>query len=162
MQLRRMREALERHGERFALHPGRERGRGLAPHRDPARFRQALRLPPPKAFGKALGTGVAVPATLHAVAVGHDARGGKPEYRYDERLAAHTCGTTRCAPTSASATRDEHIVAFALIESDVSPGLPEHESTRSAAHAAPVMIDVAGTALTDEERGTPARPLVGG
>ena len=67
-----------------------------------------------EAFGKALGTGVAVPATLHAVAVAHDAR-GKPEYRYDERLAAHMRDNGLRAHLSIS-DEDEHIVAFALIE----------------------------------------------
>ncbi|HMU16847.1 MAG TPA: holo-ACP synthase, partial [Thauera aminoaromatica] len=57
----------------------------------------------------------AVPATLHAVAVGHDAR-GKPEYRYDERLAAHMRDNALRAHLSIS-DEDEHIVAFALIES---------------------------------------------
>ena len=74
----------------------------------------AARFAAKEAFGKALGTGVAVPATLHAVAVAHDAR-GKPEYRYDERLAAHMRDNGLRAHLSIS-DEDEHIVAFALIE----------------------------------------------
>lgn len=74
----------------------------------------AARFAAKEAFGKALGTGVAVPATLHAVAVVHDAR-GKPEYRYDERLAAHMRDNALRAHLSIS-DEDEHIVAFALIE----------------------------------------------
>ena len=74
----------------------------------------AKRFAAKEAFGKALGTGVAVPATLHAVAVAHDAR-GKPEYRYDERLAAHMRDNGLRAHLSIS-DEDEHIVAFALIE----------------------------------------------
>lgn len=81
---------------------------------DKGRF-LAKRFAAKEAFGKALGTGVAVPATLHAVAVGHDAR-GKPEYRYDERLAAHMRDNALRAHLSIS-DEDEHIVAFALIES---------------------------------------------
>ena len=86
---------------------------GWRAHRDPARF-LAKRFAAKEAFGKALGTGVAVPATLHAVAVAHDAR-GKPEYRYDERLAAHMRDNALRAHLSIS-DEDEHIVAFALIE----------------------------------------------
>lgn len=79
----------------------------------PARF-LAKRFAAKEAFGKALGTGVAVPATLHAVAVDHDAR-GKPQYRYDERLAAHMHHNGLSAHLSIS-DEDEHVVAFALIE----------------------------------------------
>ena len=82
-------------------------------HRDPARF-LAKRFAAKEAFGKALGTGVAVPATLHAVAVGHDAR-GKPEYRYDERLAAHMREHRLRAHLSISDEADT-VVAFALVE----------------------------------------------
>ncbi|MCK2089033.1 holo-ACP synthase [Thauera aromatica] len=114
VRIERVRQALERHGERFAL-------RILADteveawraHRDPARF-LAKRFAAKEAFGKALGTGVAVPATLHAVAVGHDAR-GKPEYRYDARLAAYMHTHALRAHLSIS-DEDEHIIAFALIE----------------------------------------------
>ena len=80
---------------------------------NPGRF-LAKRFAAKEAVGKALGTGVAVPATLHAVAVAHDAR-GKPEYRYDERLAAHMRDNGLRAHLSIS-DEDEHIVAFALIE----------------------------------------------
>ena len=114
VQLRRMRAALERHGERFALRIlAVSEVEGWRAHRDPARF-LAKRFAAKEAFGKALGTGVAVPATLHAVAVGHDAR-GKPEFRFDERLAAHMRDNGLRAHLSIS-DEDEHIVAFALIE----------------------------------------------
>ena len=64
VRVQRLRSALQRHGEGFAL-------RILAAtevdawraHRDPARF-LAKRFAAKEAFGKALGTGVAVPATL--------------------------------------------------------------------------------------------------
>ncbi|MFT3757844.1 holo-ACP synthase [Thauera sp.] len=112
--VQRMRDALERHGERFAL-------RILAPseveawraHRDPARF-LTKRFAAKEAFGKALGTGVAVPATLHAVAVAHDAL-GKPGYRYDERLATHMRDKGLRAHLSISDEGDT-VVAFAVIE----------------------------------------------
>ncbi|ENO88532.1 holo-ACP synthase [Thauera linaloolentis] len=122
VRIQRVSEALARHGERFAL-------RVLAAseidawraHRDPARF-LAKRFAAKEAFGKALGTGVAVPATLHAVAVAHDTL-GKPGYRYDERLAAHMRDSGLRAHLSISDEADT-VVAFALIErtADVRPG----------------------------------------
>lgn len=111
----RIERMLAEHGERAAAK--------LLASSEMERYRQATspaaflakRFAAKEAFGKALGTGVAVPATLHAVAVGHDAR-GKPEYRYDERLAAHMRDNALRAHLSIS-DEDEHIVAFALIES---------------------------------------------
>ena len=110
----RLADALERHGARFAdriLDVSEREAFAAAPN--PARL-LAKRFAAKEAFGKALGTGVAAPATLHAVAVVHDAR-GKPEYRYDERLAAHMRDNGLRAHLSIS-DEDEHIVAFALIE----------------------------------------------
>lgn len=106
--------SLQRHGERFAA-------RILAQHEradfeastDGARF-LAKRFAAKEAFGKALGTGVAVPATLHALGVGHDAR-GKPRFLYDPRLAAWLDERALVAHLSLS---DEHdyVLAFAVIE----------------------------------------------
>ena len=114
VQLRRMREALERHGERFALRIlAASEVEGWRAHRDPARF-LAKRFAAKEAFGKALGTGVAVPATLHAVAVGHDSL-GKPRYVYDERLTLHM--ENNCLRAHLSITdEDDTVVAFAVIE----------------------------------------------
>ena len=114
VRVERLRTALARHGERCALRIlAATEVEAWRAHRDPARF-LAKRVAAKEAFGKALGTGVAVPATLHAVAVGHDAR-GKPEYRYDERLATYMRDNGLRAHLSIS-DEDEHIVAFALIE----------------------------------------------
>ena len=114
VQLRRMREALERHGERFALRIlAASEVEAWRAHRDPARF-LAKRFAAKEAFGKALGTGVAVPATLHAVAVGHDSL-GKPRYVYDERLTLHM--ENNCLRAHLSITdEDDTVVAFAVIE----------------------------------------------
>ncbi len=110
----RVRRALARHGERFALRVLAESERAAwKSHPDPARF-LAKRFAAKEAFGKALGTGVAVPATLHAVAVEHDAR-GRPQYRYDARLAAHMEAGQFHAHLSLS-DEDDAVVAFALIE----------------------------------------------
>ncbi|MDR3213104.1 MAG: holo-ACP synthase [Azoarcus sp.] len=110
----RLRAALARHGETFAQHILAETERGeWQTARDPARF-LAKRFAAKEAFGKALGTGVAAPATLHAVAVEHDAL-GKPGFVYDERLAAHMAAQGLSAHLSLS---DEHdyVIAFAVIE----------------------------------------------
>ena len=114
VRIERIRKSLERHGERFALRIlAASEVEAWRAHRDPARF-LAKRFAAKEAFGKALGTGVAVPATLHAVAVGHDAL-GKPDYRYDDRLAAHMRERGLCAHLSIS-NEDDNVVAFALIE----------------------------------------------
>jgi len=114
VRVQRMHDALERHGERFALRIlAASEVEAWRAHRDPARF-LAKRFAAKEAFGKALGTGVAVPATLHAVAVDHDVL-GKPEYRYDERLAAHMREHRLCAHLSISDEVDT-VVAFALVE----------------------------------------------
>lgn len=83
---RRVSGALRRHGERFArrvlcesewteFETAPDRGAFLA-----------KRFAAKEALGKALGTGVRVPATLHAVWVVRDAL-GKPAFRFNEALA---------------------------------------------------------------------------
>ena len=86
---------------------------GFRASRDPARF-LAKRFAAKEAFGKALGTGVAVPATLHAVRVGHDEL-GKPVYMFDEGLAAYMQERGLSAHLTLS-DENEYVVAFALIE----------------------------------------------
>ena len=114
VQLRRMRAALERHGERFALRIlAASEVEAWRAHRDPARF-LAKRFAAKEAFGKALGTGVAVPATLHAVRVGHDAL-GKPLFEYSPALADHLRERGLTAHLSLS-DEAEYVVAFAVIE----------------------------------------------
>ena len=55
-----------------------------------------------------------MPATLHAVAVGHDSL-GKPRYVYDERLTLHM--ENNCLRAHLSITdEDDTVVAFAVIE----------------------------------------------
>ena len=110
----RMRAALDRHGERFAR-------RILSPAEwpdwqasgDPARL-LAKRFAAKEAFGKALGTGVAAPATLHAVRVGHDAL-GKPLFEFAPALAEHMRERGLHAHLSLSDETD-YVVAFAVIE----------------------------------------------
>lgn len=114
VRIARVRQALARHGERFACRVLAECERDAwRAHQEPARF-LAKRFAAKEAFGKALGTGVAVPATLHAVAVEHDRR-GRPHYRFDARLAAHMEQAGFCAHLSLS-DEDDTVVAFALIE----------------------------------------------
>lgn len=110
----RLRGALERHGERFAARilAGCENS-GFAASREPARY-LAKRFAAKEAFGKALGTGVAVPATLHAVAVGHDEL-GKPIFEFDRALSAYMAERGLRAHLSLSDEVD-YVVAFAVIE----------------------------------------------
>jgi holo-[acyl-carrier protein] synthase len=110
----RMSASLERLGERFAeriLAMGERED--FARSRDPARF-LAKRFAAKEAFGKALGTGVAVPATLHALAVGHDEL-GKPLFLYSEGLARYMAERGMAAHLSLTDEVD-YVVAFAVIE----------------------------------------------
>jgi len=110
----RLADALERHGARFAeriLDASERAAFAAAP--DPARL-LAKRFAAKEAFGKALGTGVAAPATLHAVRVGHDAL-GKPLFEFAPALAEHMRERGLHAHLSLSDEVD-YVVAFAVIE----------------------------------------------
>ena len=110
----RLTEALARHGARFAeriLDASERAAFAAAP--DPARL-LAKRFAAKEAFGKALGTGVAAPATLHAVRVGHDAL-GKPVFEFSPLLAEHMREHGLRAHLSLSDETD-YVVAFAVIE----------------------------------------------
>lgn len=115
VRVQRMRDTLERHGERFALRilaEGERECWRASP--DPARV-LAKRFAAKEAFGKALGTGVAVPATLHAVAVAHDTL-GKPYFCYDAQLSSFMQERGLTAHLSLT-DEHEYVVAFAVIES---------------------------------------------
>ena len=110
----RLADALERHGARFAdriLDVSEREAFAAAPN--PARL-LAKRFAAKEAFGKALGTGVAAPATLHAVRVGHDAL-GKPLFEFSPALAEHMRERGLHAHLSLSDETD-YVVAFAVIE----------------------------------------------
>ncbi len=81
--------------------------------RDPARF-LAKRFAAKEAFGKALGIGVAPPATLPNIGVSHDSL-GRPIFEYAAALAAHLAQRRLVAHLSLS---DEHdyAVAFVILE----------------------------------------------
>lgn len=114
VQVDRVKRSLDRHGERFAARIlAASEHDGFATSRDPARF-LAKRFAAKEAFGKALGTGVAVPATLHALAVDHDEL-GKPLYCYDAALAGFLAERGLNAHLSLTDEAD-YVVAFALIE----------------------------------------------
>lgn len=110
----RMGEALARHGARFAerILDVSERP-AFEQARDPARL-LSKRFAAKEAFGKALGTGVAAPATLHAVRVAHDAL-GKPLFELAPPLAAYMQERGLVAHLSLSDETD-YVVAFAVIE----------------------------------------------
>lgn len=110
----RMREALARHGERFAerlLHP--DELADFAKAREPERF-LAKRFAAKEAFAKALGTGLRPPATLAAIGVSHDAL-GKPLYVFAAALAERVSELGLRSHLSISDERDS-VVAFAILE----------------------------------------------
>ncbi|TAH49318.1 MAG: holo-ACP synthase [Betaproteobacteria bacterium] len=114
VRIERVRRALERHGEGFALRILAESEiEAWRASLDPARL-LAKRFAAKEAFGKALGTGVAVPATLHAIAVGHD-EAGRPLYRYGDGLTAYMRERGLGAHLSLT-DEDDYVVAFAVIE----------------------------------------------
>ena len=80
---------------------------------DPARF-LAKRFAAKEAFGKALGIGVATPATLPNIAVIHDAL-GKPAFDYAPDLARHLAERGLVAHLSTS-DEQEFAVAFVVLE----------------------------------------------
>lgn len=110
----RIRQAIARHGERFAAHilaQGEQADYGRAP--DKARF-LAKRFAAKEAFSKALGTGLRAPVTLHAIAVTHDEL-GKPSFQLDKDLSEFMY---ECDMTSFLSISDEkeYVVAFVVVE----------------------------------------------
>lgn len=113
--------AVARLGKLFARHGERALAKLLAPREhadfarasDPARF-LAKRFAAKEALGKALGIGVAVPATLPNIAVVHDAL-GKPAFQYAGELAAYLAERGLTAHLSISDEKD-FALAFVVIE----------------------------------------------
>lgn len=104
--------ALRRHGERFARRVLCEREWAeyqAAPDRSAF---LAKRFAAKEALGKALGTGVRVPATLHAAWVVRDPL-GKPAFGFDEPLAAWM--TARGIHRHHLSISDEEGVAVAMV-----------------------------------------------
>ena len=104
----------ERHGRAAAeklLAPAEFADFDAAP--DKGRF-LAKRFAAKEAFGKALGIGVRAPATLPAIAVGHNAL-GKPVFAYSDELAALMNEKRLTAHLSISDERD-FAVAFVVLE----------------------------------------------
>jgi len=104
----------ERHGERALdklLAPTERAGFDSAS--DPARF-LAKRFAAKEALGKALGIGVAKPATLPNMAVMHDAL-GKPFFEYSPDLARYLAERHLTAHLSISDER-EFALAFVVLE----------------------------------------------
>ena len=81
--------------------------------RDPARF-LAKRFAAKEALGKALGIGVAVPATLANIAVVHDAL-GKPAFAFAPALAHYLAERGLLAHLSISDEQD-FALAFVVLE----------------------------------------------
>ena len=83
---------------------------------DTAALTLAARFAAKEAFGKALGIGVAHPATLPNVAVTHDSF-GKPMFDYAPELASYLAERGLRAHLSIS-DEAEYAVAFVVIESE--------------------------------------------
>lgn len=110
----RLGQLYDRHGERALeklLAPS-ERA-DFARATDPARF-LAKRFAAKEAFGKALGIGVAAPATLPNIAVEHDAL-GKPSFSYAPDLANLLAERGLVAHLSISDEK-EFALAFVVLE----------------------------------------------
>ena len=113
--------AVARLGQLYARHGARALEKLLAPGEradfaratDPARF-LAKRFAAKEAFGKALGIGVAHPATLPNIAVTHDEL-GKPMFDYGPELASYLAERGLRAHLSIS-DEAEYAVAFVVIE----------------------------------------------
>jgi holo-[acyl-carrier protein] synthase len=113
--------AVARLGKLYTRHGERALQRLLAPSeradfsaaKNPARF-LAKRFAAKEAFGKALGIGVATPATLANIAVAHDSL-GKPVFDYAPELAAHLAKLGLVAHLSISDEQD-FAVAFVVME----------------------------------------------
>lgn len=104
----------ERHGERALeklLSPAERAGFDAA--KDPARF-LAKRFAAKEAFGKALGIGVAKPATLPNIAVVHDSL-GKPSFGYAPEL-AQLLGKRGLVAHLSISDEQEFALAFVVLE----------------------------------------------
>lgn len=114
--------AVERLGKLYERHGERALEKLLAPgervdfdrSKDPARF-LAKRFAAKEALGKALGIGVAAPATLPNISVVHDAL-GKPAFAYAPALAQHLSERRLHAHLSIS-DEQAFAVAFVVLES---------------------------------------------
>ena len=108
-------------GTLYARHGERALGKVLAPTeradfekaKDSARF-LAKRFAAKEAFGKALGIGVASPATLPNIAVVHDGL-GKPAFAYAPELASYLAERGLVAHLSISDEKD-YAMAFVVLE----------------------------------------------
>ena len=113
--------AVARLGQLYARHGARALEKLLAPGEradfaratDPARF-LAKRFAAKEALGKALGIGVAKPATLPNIAVEHDAL-GKPSFSYAPELAQLLAERGLVAHLSISDEK-EFALAFVVLE----------------------------------------------
>ena len=113
--------AVDRLGRLYERHGERALAKLLAPAEhtefwrahDPARF-LAKRFAAKEAFGKALGIGVTVPATLPNLAIVHDAL-GKPIFEYAPELAGYLAERNLVAHLSISDEKD-FALAFVVME----------------------------------------------
>ena len=108
----------------------------------------AKRFAAKEAFAKALGIGVRAPATLPAIAVGHDPL-GKPAFAYSDELAA--------------LLRDKRLSAHLDFgRARLRRRLRHPGAGMKQILLGPLMIDITGTELTDLDRERLCHPAVGG
>ena len=112
--IRRIQDTFDRYGERFVRRIFTDVERAKAEKRKEKVATYAKRFAAKEAFGKALGTGVAAPATLHAVIIDHDSR-GKPVFRFAPGLAAHMEQERLHAHLTLTDETD-YVVAFVVLE----------------------------------------------
>lgn len=118
--IQRVRDLLAKHGERFAARvlavPEMQEYHARADQPEQAARLVAKRFAVKEALGKALGMGVAVPATFHASWLSHDAL-GKPLLCFDPTLDAWLAERQLRVHVSLS-DEQEHVLAFVVAETD--------------------------------------------
>jgi holo-[acyl-carrier protein] synthase len=117
VEIARIRRALESAGEAFAKRVLSEAEFGeYATHADPARL-LAKRWAIKEAFGKACGTGVRAPLTLHAMSVTHTDLGA-PQLKLNSTAQAWLLERGGIRWHISVSDERESVVAFAVIEKD--------------------------------------------
>jgi holo-[acyl-carrier protein] synthase len=117
--VKRMEEALTRHGERFLARVLSDQERGEMPEgldlaRGLARF-LAKRWAAKEAFGKAFGTGIGATVSFHDVTISHDEK-GKPLIVISEALQAAMLAAGAGGAHISISDEVEYAVAFVVID----------------------------------------------
>lgn len=115
--VRRIEQALARHGERFMQRIlGEAELAECVRSTQPARF-LAKRFAAKEAFSKAWGTGIGAECGWHDIAIGHDAR-GKPLISPSQSMAGRFAEENIVAAHVSLSDEDEHAMAFVILEKE--------------------------------------------